>query len=586
MLRFSFSAKLTLLFSTSLLLIIFIVHVVSIYGFQEELKQQNKEILKVIANNKAQQLSKLLLDERKALLSWQAPAMLANVNFIDNDKYLYNELTHLKQHYAIQGDLYLFNSLGVLISSTKQPVLKIEMPNEWKNIKDYQILRNHTQFFTTNDLFSHIVLVKGPKSKTIQTNIGYLVLTHSAEDISNLSNNIQISLVDGEKSHLAQLITKSVDIPKNTHDLAEVLFDNDLYSTAFAKLDNQLSDIDFEVMALMPIKIHYEFFKLLLIADVCICIGLYFLMIRLKQFFLKRIFNLTSVLHQMEVSRDFSTQLSISEHNDEFDKVSIAFNQMILSIKDELSRSQATEQESSNKINLLDCLLSERNVQLQDTLYKLSILQIQLVQIEKLATTGRISLFFIEQLNKKIKQRQSSICLDNEESRYLYEGLQTFINIFCSNQKTLTTLSLDKMLNDILNLMRFIYEDNIPIETLFELDNEMKCVSHEIQQALINVLFYIFEKTAHLKYLITISTEQYNNSALVTIASHQINLLNEIKVALLNTNNADNSDEEIDLRLSISRTIIENHGGALTIDSETDKGIRLIIMLPFTIIFK
>lgn len=599
MLRFSISGKFTLVFSISFLLILLTVNAISIYGFQEELKRQNIAILKVIANTKAHQLSKLLLDEQNALLSWRAPEMLANLNFVDSDKRLYNELNRLKQHYAIQGDLYFFNSLGTLISSTKSPALKIEMSTEWKIIKDYQLTINHTQLFTNNDMFIHIVLVKGQKSKTIQTNLGYLVLTHSAEDISNLtnsdlSNNIQIGLVYGERSHLAQLltndVTKSVDIPENARDLAEIQLENQRYSTAYAKPDNQLIDVNFEVMAFRPIKIDYEFFKLLLIADVCIFIGLYFLITRLNQSLLKRMFNLTSVLHQIDVSRDFSTQLSISQHDDELDKLSIAFNQMLMSIKDELSQSQATEQECLNKMNLLDCRLSERNVQLQDALYKLSMLQTQLMQIEKLATTGRISLFFIEQLNKKIKQRQSnlaiqSISLDDKEFNDICQGLQTFIGIFCSHQKVLTTFSLDKMLNEILNLMRFIYELDMPIETSFGLDNEMKCASHEIQQALINVLFYIFEKTAHLKYLITISTEHYNNSALVTIASHHINLLNELKLALFNTNSANNSDDVIDLRLSISRSIIEKHGGTLTIDSETDKGMRLIIMLPFTIIF-
>ena len=114
--HFSLSARLTLFFSFIVLLVTTTLSALVFHQFGDKINQQIERNLADIADHKASEIGNLLLFERTNLMSWRTSSEMLDVVVDDLDKRIATELKSLKQYYRLPGDLYVFNTDGVLIA--------------------------------------------------------------------------------------------------------------------------------------------------------------------------------------------------------------------------------------------------------------------------------------------------------------------------------------------------------------------------------------------------------------------------------------------------------------------------------------
>lgn len=637
--RFSLSVRLTLFFSFIVLLVTTTLSMVVFYQFGEKNNQQIRRNLGDIADHKGSEISNVLLFERTNLLSWRDSSVMLDVVVDDLDKRIITELINLKQHYQLQGDLYVFNTAGVLIASTQQDVLKTQLPKVWQIQKDYALIFKHEVPFINGSIIAHVSALKPPHLK-IQ---GYLVMTHSWNDFSRLLEPTDISFAL-HKAHpgnqgAAELFTangvKQIEINDNFLEQPLWIYDHVSYLGAISK-PVVFDDLSFQIAAFMPQKMAeeplIELTQTLLLAATLVGIPMLILVSLLSRHFVTPIKKLTATIRTIEDSDDLSIKVPVSGH-DEVADLGDAFNRMTTRLGELFHKFLVVEKELENLNLSLERQVADRTAQLQDTLLKLQSAQTQLVQSEKMASLGQLVAGIAHEINNPIGAIYANMpplaeyiadikgtvefaqsCMDETATQKLNDHMEQIDYRFVSEDLTkllnsqkqaadrirnivlalrnfsrldqgeIKAVRLEEGLDSTLQMLYHHYKDRISIEKDYALNEMVECYAGELNQVFMNILANAIQAIPD-KGSIFITTAKVNDQAVISIADTGIGMSDEVRKKIFDPFfTTKEVGEGTGLGLSISYGIIEKHHGTLTVESELNRGTRFIIAIPLRLI--
>ena len=352
--RFSLSVRLTLFFSFIVLLVTTTLSAVVFYQFGDKINQQIERNLTSIADHKATEINNALLFERTNLLSWRASSVMLDVVVDDLDKRITTELINLKKSYQLQGDLYVFNAEGVLIASTQPDVLKTQLPKAWQTQQDYALVFKHELPFINGSIIAHVTALKPPQLKMQ----GYLVMTHSWEDISHLlaPTDSNFALRKATEASAELFTGNGVETIAIAEDFAAQplwLFDHSSYLGSIST-PVSVGDFSFQIAAFMPERLAHEplleLTKNLLLAAALVGVPMIILVSLLSRLLVTPIKKLTDTIRTIEDSNDLSIKVPVSGH-DEVADLGNAFNRMTARL-DELFHKFVVVEKELEDLNL------------------------------------------------------------------------------------------------------------------------------------------------------------------------------------------------------------------------------------------
>ena len=634
--RFSLSIRLTLFFSFIVLLVTTTLSAVVFYQFGEKINQQIEHNLTGIADHKAAEISNVLLFERTNLLSWRASSVMLDVVVDDLDKRITTELKNLKQYYQLQGDLYVFNAAGMLIASTQQDVLKIQLPQVWQTQKDYALVFKHDVPFINGSVIAHVTALKPPQLKMQ----GYLVMTHSWEDISRLlaPKDSSFALRKANETSAELFTSDGVETIAMGDDFAAQslwVFDQNSYLGSISK-PVTVGDFSFQIAAFMPEKLTHEplleLTQNLLLAAALVGVPMLVLVSLLSRLLVTPIKKLTATIRTIEDSNDLSIKVPVSGR-DEVTDLGNAFNRMTTRLGELFNKFVVVEKELEDLNLSLERQVIDRTRQLQDTLQKLQSAQTQLVQSEKMASLGQLVAGIAHEINNPIGAIYANMppleeyiddikgtvefaqsCMDEPDAQKLKAHMRhsdyTFVtedlakllnsqkqaadrirNIVLSlrnfsrlDQGEVKTVQLEEGLDSTLQMLYHNYKDRITIEKDYTLNELVECYAGELNQVFMNILANAIQAIPD-KGSIIITTAKVNDQAVISIADTGTGMPEEVRKKIFDPFfTTKDVGEGTGLGLSISYGIIEKHQGTLTVESELNRGTRFIIAIPLRLI--
>ncbi|MCK9635952.1 MAG: ATP-binding protein [Methylobacter tundripaludum] len=637
--RFSLSVRLTLLFSFIVLLVTTTLSAVVFYQFGEKINQQIEHNLTDTADHKAAEISNVLLFERTNLLSWRASSVMLDVVVDDLDKRITTELINLKQYYQLQGDLYVFNAEGMLIASTQPDVLKTQLPQAWQTQQDYALVFKHEVPFINGSVIAHVTALKPPQLKTQ----GYLVMTHSWEDISRLlapkDSSFALHKAHEGNQGDADLFTangvKTIEINDNFSERPVWLFDGISYLGSISK-PVTVGDFSFQIAAFMPKNLALqpllELTQNLLLAAALVGVPMLVLVGLLSRILVTPIKKLTATIHTIEDSNDLSIKVPVSGR-DEVADLGNAFNRMTTRLGELFNKFVVVEKELEDLNLSLERQVIDRTAQLQDTLQKLKSAQTQLVQSEKMVSLGQLVAGIAHEINNPIGAIYANMppleeyiddikgtvefaqsCMDEPGAEKLNTHMEqidyTFVtedlakllgsqkqaadrirnivlalrNFSRLDQGEVKTVRLEEGLDSTLQMLHHTYKDRITIEKDYALNEMVECYAGELNQVFMNILANAIQAIPD-KGGIFITTAKVNDQAVISIADTGIGMPEEVRKKIFDPFfTTKEVGEGTGLGLSISYGIIEKHHGALTVESELNRGTRFIIAIPLRLI--
>lgn len=637
--RFSLSVRLTLFFSFIVLLVTTTLSAVVFYQFGEKINQQIEHNLTGIADHKAAEISNVLLFERTNLLSWRASSVMLDVVVDDLDKRITTELINLKQYYRLQGDLYVFNSSGVLIASTQPDVLKTQLPQAWQSQQDYALVFKHEVSFIKGSVIAHVTALKPPQLKMQ----GYLVMTHSWEDISRLlaptDSSFALHKAHEGKQGSAELFTvngvKTIEINDDFSERPVWFFDEISYLGSISK-PVTVGDFSFQIAAFMPEKLAHEplveLTKNLLLTAALVGVPMLVLVSLLSRLLVTPIKKLTATIHTIEDSNDLSIKVPVSGR-DEVADLGNAFNRMTTRLGELFNKFVVVEKELENLNINLEHQVIDRTQQLQDTLQKLQSAQTQLVQSEKMASLGQLvagiaheinnpigAIYanmpplaeYIDEIKETVEFAQS--CMDEADAQklnahlaqidysFITEDLAQLLNsqkqaadrirnivlalrnFSRLDQGEVKTVRLEEGLDSTLQMLHHNYKGRIDIVKDYALNEPVECYAGELNQVFMNILANAIQAIPD-KGSIIITTAKVNEQAVISIADTGTGMSDEVRKKIFDPFfTTKDIGEGTGLGLSISYGIIEKHQGTLTVKSELNRGTRFTITIPLRLI--
>jgi len=637
--RFSLSVRLTLFFGFIVLLVTTTLSAVVFYQFGEKINQQIERNLTDTADHKAAEISNVLLFERTNLLSWRASSVMLDVVVDDLDKRITTELINLKQYYQLQGDLYVFNASGVLIASTQPDVLKTRLPPAWQTQQDYALLFKHELPFINGSVIAHVTALKPPQLK----NQGYLVMTHSWEDISRLlapkDSSFALHKAHEGNQGSADLFTangvKTIEINDNFSERPAWLFDGISYLGSISK-PVTVGDFSFQIAAFMPEKLAQqpllELTENLLLAAALVGVPMIVLVSLLSRLLVTPIKKLTATIRTIEDSNDLSIKVPVSGR-DEVADLGNAFNRMTLRLGELFNKFVVVEKELEDLNLSLERQVIDRTQQLQDALLKLQSAQTQLVQSEKMASLGQLVAGIAHEINNPVGAIYANMppleayiadikgtvefaqrCMDEPSAQKLNAHMEDIDYVFITDdlakllnsqkqaadrirnivlslrnfsrldQGEVKTVRLEEGLDSTLQMLYHNYKDRITVEKDYALNEPVECYAGELNQVFMNILANAIQAIPD-KGRIFIATARINDQAIISIADTGTGMSAEVSKKIFDPFfTTKEVGEGTGLGLSISYGIIEKHHGALTVESELNRGTRFIIALPLRLI--
>ncbi len=637
--RFSLSVRLTLFFGFIVLLVTTTLSAVVFYQFGEKINQQIERNLTDTADHKAAEISNVLLFERTNLLSWRASSVMLDVVVDDLDKRITTELINLKQYYQLQGDLYVFNASGVLIASTQPDVLKTRLPQAWQTQQDYALLFKHELPFINGSVIAHVTALKPPQLK----NQGYLVMTHSWEDISRLlapkDSSFALHKAHEGNQGSADLFTangvKTIEINDNFSERPAWLFDGISYLGSISK-PVTVGDFSFQIAAFMPEKLAQqpllELTENLLLAAALVGVPMIVLVSLLSRLLVTPIKKLTATIRTIEDSNDLSIKVPVSGR-DEVADLGNAFNRMTLRLGELFNKFVVVEKELEDLNLSLERQVIDRTQQLQDALLKLQSAQTQLVQSEKMASLGQLVAGIAHEINNPVGAIYANMppleayiadikgtvefaqrCMDEPSAQKLNAHMEDIDYVFITDdlakllnsqkqaanrirnivlslrnfsrldQGEVKTVRLEEGLDSTLQMLYHNYKDRITVEKDYALNEPVECYAGELNQVFMNILANAIQAIPD-KGRIFIATARINDQAIISIADTGTGMSAEVSKKIFDPFfTTKEVGEGTGLGLSISYGIIEKHHGALTVESELNRGTRFIIALPLRLI--
>lgn len=637
--RFPLSARLTLFFSVIVLLVTITLSSIVFYQFGEKINAQINRNLTDIADHKAAEIQNVLLFERTNLLSWRASSVMLDVVVDDLDKRISSELNRMKTYYKIDGDLYVFNANGALISSTQRITANTKLPEIWQIQSDYQFVFKHEVPFIKGNIVAHVAKLNPPQLKTE----GYLVITHSWDDITALLTPTDSNFALRKNSeNTAELFMQTgvQDITLNDDFTEKPLwfFGDESYLGSISK-PITMGDFNFQVAAFMPEKLAQEplleLMKKLLIAAAFVGIPMIFVVSLLSRHFVTPIKKLTETIRSIEDSNDLSIQVQVSGR-DEVADLGNAFNRMTSQLGELFHKNMMVEQELEHLNANLENQVVERTAQLQETLQKLKSAQAQLVQSEKMVSLGQLVAGIAHEINNPIgaiyanmpplaeyiddikatveiaennldeaglknlnehkEQIDYAFVVDDlgnllnsqkqaaERIRNIVLSLRNFSRL---DQGDVKSVLLEEGIDSTLQMLLHQYKNRIEIEKDYTLNEMVECYAGELNQVFMNILANAIQAIQGTGSIF-ITSAKINENALITIADTGTGMPDDVKAKIFDPFfTTKDVGEGTGLGLSISYGIIEKHHGTLTVESNQtaeNHGTRFIIAIPLKLV--
>ncbi len=631
--RFSLSTRLSLFFIIIVLVVTVVLSGIVFYEFGNKINQQISYNLTDTATHKANEINSLLQFERTDLLSWRSSSVMVDVVVDDLDKRINNELHHLKKYYDLKGDLYVFNTSGILIASTQTHFLGQSIPHLWKTDKDYQFVFKHNEpFIKNNSVIAHVIALNPPQ---IQAQ-GYLVLTHSWDDIDHylMSEQNRFGLRKISENTLELFTKKGTESIEITDDFSRKklwFFDNQPYLGAISTIVS-IGDFSFQIAAFVPEKIAREpLIKLmqeLLLTAAIVVFPMLLIVSFLSRHFVAPIKNLTQTIRHIENSDDLSIQVAVSG-KDEVSDLAYAFNRMTKRLAEVFGKCNLVEKELENLNLNLENQVIERTAQLQDTLQKLKSAQTQLVQSEKMASLGQLVAGIAHEINNPIgaiyanmpplkeyiEELENALnfiqnCVDEADKIKIQTYLESIDYDFITSDLTqllnsqqqaaerirnivlalrnfsrldqgeIKSVLLEEGLDSTLQMLAHHYKSRIVIEKNYTLNELVDCYAGELNQVFMNILANAVQAIPN-EGKITIVTAKINHHAVIKITDTGTGMTQQVKEKIFDPFfTTKDVGEGTGLGLSISYGIIEKHQGTLAVESELNQGSCFTITIP------
>jgi len=152
------------------------------------------------------------------------------------------------------------------------------------------------------------------------------------------------------------------------------------------------------------------------------------------------------------------------------------------------------------------------------------------------------------------------------------------------DQGEVKTVRLEEGLDSTLQMLYHNYKDRITVEKDYALNEPVECYAGELNQVFMNILANAIQAIPD-KGRIFIATARINDQAIISIADTGTGMSAEVSKKIFDPFfTTKEVGEGTGLGLSISYGIIEKHHGALTVESELNRGTRFIIALPLRLI--
>ncbi|MFK5948242.1 MAG: ATP-binding protein [Methylococcales bacterium] len=633
--RHSLVVRLTAISSLIIILTVLFLSSVVYYGLYNKIQQQIEQNLSDQANFQANKVQNLLNFEQMNLLAWRTSNVMLDIAVDDLDKRIQNELLNLKKNYQLTGDLYAFNSLGILVASSVPIPLDSKLPEKWRiNDKRIHFIKPHTVKFLKKNLTITAFVVKLPIPGMSEH--GTLVLTHPWKDIWQqlLSKDYQFAFYYPALKRLDLIYTEGISSQSITENFtAQRKWNfNDLSYLGKLSEPHHLDDFFFQIAAFVPEnKVNQAKLAVLQQLNIAACIvivPIILLAMLLSHRFIAPIKKLTNAIRSIENSNDLSLSVSINT-KDEVADLAKAFNRMMNHLSFAFSEREKVSRELEDLNQNLEKKVQQRTEELSNTLEKLKSAQIQLVQSEKMTSLGQLVAGVAHEINNPIGaiyanvqplkdytvdlqeavSKAEQLLCDDELAQFNaflkgidYDFMQEdLLNLLSSQQQAaqrikkivlslrnfsrldqgeVKTVLLEEGIDSTLQLLHHEYKHHIVIEKDYQLNKPVECYAGELNQVFMNILANAMQAITE-KGMVKISTQLDNNNAVIVISDSGMGIPEELKTRIFEPFfTTKEIGKGTGLGLSISYGIIQKHQGTLSVSSTPNQGTTFTICIP------
>ncbi len=243
------------------------------------------------------------------------------------------------------------------------------------------------------------------------------------------------------------------------------------------------------------------------------------------------------------------------------------------------------------RTNTLELELRENNRSLINTMDELKRVQGKLIQSEKMNALGRLSAGLLHEINNPLNYAHTAIQLLKRESLYLEDednketiddindGMLRIKNIIADLRTFAYPSESDHLIefhiNDALDTaLRFTASETSRIKTIREIDNQdlvLGSKSHVVQilvNLFSNAALALHSKNDSNEKILKVSSYMKENRHFISVWDNGVGMeqsvIDKIFDPFFTTQEV---GQGMGLGLSICHTIVENHGGSLTVDS-------------------
>jgi len=630
----SLVVRLTAISSLIIILTVLFLSSAVYYDLYNKIQQQIEQNLTDQANFQANKIQNLLNFEQMNLLAWRTSNVMLDIAVDDLDKRIQNELLNLKKNYQLTGDLYAFNSLGILVASSVPNVLYNKLPEKWRIDNGIHFIEPHTVEFLKNNLTITAFVVQLPIPGMSEH--GTLVLTHPWKDIWQqlLSKDYQFAFYYQALKRLDLIYTEGISSQSITENFtAQRKWNfNDLSYLGKLSEPRHLDDFFFQIAAFVPEnKVNQAKLAVLQQLNIAACIvivPIILLAMLLSHRFIAPIKKLTNTIRSIENSNDLSLSVSVNT-KDEVADLAKAFNRMMNHLSFAFSEREKISRELEDLNQNLEQKVQQRTEELSNTLEKLKSAQIQLVQSEKMTSLGQLVAGVAHEINNPIgaiyanvqplkdytadlqkaidkaeqllrddKLAQFNDFLKEIDYEFMQEDLLSLLssqqqaaqrikkivlslrNFSRLDQGEVKSVFLEEGIDSTLQLLHHEYKHHITIEKDYQLNKPVECYAGELNQVFMNILANAMQAITE-KGIIKISTQLDNNNAVIAISDSGMGIPDELKTRIFEPFfTTKEIGKGTGLGLSISYGIIQKHQGILSVSSTPNQGTTFTICIP------
>ncbi len=290
----------------------------------------------------------------------------------------------------------------------------------------------------------------------------------------------------------------------------------------------------------------------------------------------------SGILHEV-INGDYSKRIIKNGHSDQLGKLMKQINSMI----------ETTENNTQYLQETIEKLHREMDKG-RDT-------QLQLMHAEKLSALGRLSAsivhefgnpllgvrFMLEDINRRVSlspEDQQLIFLGLEECNRMKTLLKSLRNLNKPSSSIKTSFNIEQTIDNILTFQeKYFKSTKIRLSKKYNLFfPEIIAIEDQITQVLINIIINAASAIPEKGGTISIHTDIVNSNTIsIEISDTGVGISKENQKRIFEPFYTTKTDGEgTGLGLTISYSIIQNHGGSLSCKSQENMGTAFLITLP------